>query len=189
MTAIVGIVEDGNVYIGADSIGSCEGVVYPRADTKVFTKGPFAFGFAGSFRAGQIMKYVVEVPVPTQSDGDLHAFMVRRFVPIMQKGLKSAGFSTDDGSCHLLVGINGRLFEVDVDYQIAESPEGFMSIGAGAEAARASLLTSTKLCGFIPARHRLEAALEVASRYCANVGAPFHFVSVQGNMLAPNPPC
>lgn len=189
MTAIVGLVENGNVYLGGDSYASNGNSIFPRADRKLFVKGPYAIGFAGSFRAGQILRHQVSLPLPTTEETDLHSFMVRRFIPAVRRGLRSEGFEqTEDSTVRLLIGVNGRLFCMEPDFQVAESAEPFAAIGSGYDLARASLHTSFELCSILPARHRLEAALRVTSSYCSGVGPPFHFVSVKRNTFAPNPP-
>ena len=72
MTAIVGLVQDGSVYIGADSAGVYGMSLTVRADTKVFRKKKYLFGFTTSFRMGQLIRYAMKLPKPR---GDLDAFM------------------------------------------------------------------------------------------------------------------
>ena len=52
MTCIVGLVENGKVYIGGDSAGVAGLDVRMRSDEKVFTKGNMIFGYTSSFRMG-----------------------------------------------------------------------------------------------------------------------------------------
>lgn len=54
----------GRVYIGADSasINLSNLDSRPRIDRKVFSKDGYVIGFAGSFRAGQILKFNVNYP-------------------------------------------------------------------------------------------------------------------------------
>lgn len=56
MTAIVGLVEKGNVYIGGDSAGVAGLSISIRGDEKVFKVGPFIMGFTSSFRMRAITK-------------------------------------------------------------------------------------------------------------------------------------
>jgi hypothetical protein len=52
VTAIVGLVHEGTVYIGGDSAGVSGYSMTVRADAKVFTVGPYLLGFTTSFRMG-----------------------------------------------------------------------------------------------------------------------------------------
>ncbi len=54
MTAIVGLVHNATVYIGGDSAGVSGYSMTVRADSKVFTIGPYLMGFTTSFRMGQL---------------------------------------------------------------------------------------------------------------------------------------
>lgn len=79
MTCIVGMVEGGRVWIGGDSAGVAELELTVRADEKVFTNGPYVFGFTSSFRMGQLLRYKLKPPKPPRF-GDLMAFMVNDFI-------------------------------------------------------------------------------------------------------------
>jgi hypothetical protein len=57
VTVIAGIVEQGRVILGGDSAGVAGYELTVRSDVKVFTSGAYVFGFAGSFRAGQLLHW------------------------------------------------------------------------------------------------------------------------------------
>lgn len=52
MTCIVGIVDNGKVYMGADSLGVGGLSKRVRKDPKLFRVGEFVFGYTSSFRMG-----------------------------------------------------------------------------------------------------------------------------------------
>jgi len=64
MTCIVGLVENGKVYIGGDSAGVAGLDITTRKDEKVFQKENMIFGFTSSFRMGQILRYSFKNPRP-----------------------------------------------------------------------------------------------------------------------------
>ena len=88
MTAVVGLVHNGRVHLGADSAGSSGWSLTLRADEKVFRNGPYAMGFTTSYRMGQLLRYAFAPPEPT---GDLQGFMVTTFVDSVRACLKDGG--------------------------------------------------------------------------------------------------
>ena len=90
MTCIVGIVDAGRVLIAGDSAGSDGWHVDSRADSKVFTVGPYAMGFTTSFRMGQLLRYRLDVPGPDTWDVD--RYMATTFVDAVRDCLKAGGF-------------------------------------------------------------------------------------------------
>lgn len=178
MTAIVGLVHDGQVHIGGDSASVSGWTMTVRADAKVFTKGPFVFGFTTSFRMGQLIRYAADPPTPDPAD--LDAFMATKFVDAIRNCLKAGGWAKktderEEGGI-FLVGTCGRLFSVYADYQVGEAVDGYAAVGCGDEIALGALYASTG-SGLTP-RARLELALQAAQRFSAGVRGPFAFASL-----------
>lgn len=184
MTAIVGLVHAGRVHIGGDSAGVSGWEITTRADTKVFRNGPFVFGFTTSFRMGQLIRWSLTAPEP---DDDLDRFMCTTFVDSIRACLKAGGWAKKDNDREeggrFLVGVRGRLFKVDTDYQVGESLDGFAAVGAGAEIALGALYAThnprvAALRDISPQDH-LGVALQAAERFSAAVRSPFEFISDQ----------
>ena len=177
MTAVAGIAEDGAVWIGADSAGVSGNSLAVRADHKAFRRGPFAFGFTTSFRMGQLLRYRMTAQAPGP-DADLHEFMCTTFADQVRNCLKDGGWAEQDkgreSGGNFLVGVNGRLFEVFSDYQVAERQDPFAATGCGEDFLLGSLHTSAFL-GWPPEK-RILAALEAAERFSAGVQGPFRLV-------------
>ena len=57
MTCIVGLVDDGKVYMGGDAASVDGYIVRTSALSKVFRNGPFLIGYSTSWRMGQILQY------------------------------------------------------------------------------------------------------------------------------------
>lgn len=179
MTAIVGLVHDGRVYIGGDSAGVAGWSMTVRADAKVFRNGPYVMGFTTSFRMGQLLRYALDAPPPT---GDLDRFMATTFVDAIRKCLKDGGWAKKDAEQEaggkFLVGIGGRLFCVETDYQVGEPATGYAAVGCGDEIALGALY-ATALAG-LPPKKRIEIALQAAEQFSAGVRAPFRCLSAKG---------
>lgn len=175
MTCIVGLVYDGNVYMGADSAGiddDCNVMI--RLDRKLFRKGEFVIGFAGSYRMGQVLQYQFSMPSLASGD-DLMAYMVTKFIPTVRSVLEKNGVEDEPS---LLVGVRDRLFLIDSDSQVAEHACGYAAIGVGAPYGYASLHTSgtghfnVKVA---PAYERVRLALQAAATFNASVAEPFYY--------------
>lgn len=177
MTAVVGLVHAGRVYIGADSLGSSGNQGAARADAKVFRVGPALFGYAGSYRGGQVIRY--SFALPERDDLDWHAYMCTRFVDALRDAWRSAGYvgrsnEVEFVGTEMLVGFGGCLWSVHSDLQIGEYVEPWTAIGSGSEYALGSLWSTERVVGLRDQPEtRVALALKAAARYCPTVGGPF----------------
>lgn len=188
MTAIVGLVHEGTVYLGADSAGVAGYSLVVRSDAKVFNNGPYVMGFTDSFRMGQLLRYAFRPPAPlgrgVEDCKDVPRFMATHFVDAVRATLKEGGWLRKDSEQEeggtFLVGARGRLFEIGSDFQVGEAADGYAAIGCGDELALGSLF-ATEPRGWVdplPPKSRVRLALEAAERYSAGVRGPFTYAQV-----------
>lgn len=177
MTCIVGLVHDGDVYIAGDSAGVSGYDLRVRADEKVFQNGHYAFGFTSSFRMGQLIRYAFTPPAVPNEDADLRAFMTTTFVDALRECLKKGGYAKRENEVEaagvFLVGVHGRLFVIESDYQVGENVDGFAAVGCGDQVALGSLYTTRTAAYLHEPEYRVRAALEAAERFSAGVRGPF----------------
>lgn len=177
MTAIAGFVDKGKVWIGGDSAGVVGLGLTVRADSKVFQNGEFLFGFTSSFRMGQLLRFAFNPP-PINEKQDLYAYMVTNFVDAVRACLKAGGYASlkdgEESGGTFLVGVRGRLFVIDSDYQVGEALDGYDSCGCGADIIAGALYATS---GMDPAK-RIETALMAAENHSAGVRGPFVVMSV-----------
>jgi len=175
MTCIAGVVDNGKVYLSGDSAGVGGWNLDVRADRKVFTNGSFIFGFTTSFRMGQLIQYSFRPP-KRYDDTDVMAYMVTEFIDALRGCLKNGGFARKDAEVEaaggFLVGYQGRLFNIESDYQVGESVCGYHAIGCGDSFAKGALFATV---GGQPI-DRLTLALKAAESHSAGVRGPFHYV-------------
>lgn len=170
MTCIIGVEHKKKVYIGGDSAGTNEHMLQRiRDDKKVFVKDNFIFGYAGSFRMGQLIQHALKIP--KFKGGDLHSFMVTEFIDSVRACLKA-----DDLQPMFLVGHKGKLFTVQGDFQVGMPRDGFDAIGSGGDIAMGAMHVSAHNRRK-PAK-RIEEALRAASINNAAVRPPFTILSV-----------
>jgi len=179
VTCIVGVVSGERVWLGGDSAGVGGYSLAVRKDEKVFSRGPYVMGFTTSYRMGQLLRYSGEIPTPP-ADADLMAFMVTDFIGAVRKVLADGGYRRRENEVEtggtFLVGVSGRLFRVDSDFQVGEALDGMDACGSGAEVALGAL---TVLAGLLPGA-RLERALSASEQWNAGVRRPFVIVGGAG---------
>jgi ATP-dependent protease HslVU (ClpYQ) peptidase subunit len=168
-----------NVYIGGDSAGVSGYSMTVRADSKVFSVGPYLMGFTTSFRMGQLIRYALEAQKPA---GDLDRFMATNFIDAVRACLKAGGWAKKDNDREeggtFLVGVHGRLFTVEEDYQVTASADGYAAIGCGSELALGALYATARTR--MSPKRRVVLALQAAERFSTGVRGPFLCLSQDG---------
>ncbi|MFR0354154.1 hypothetical protein [Streptomyces sediminimaris] len=174
MTVIVGLVHRKRVHLAGDSAGVSGYQLTIRRDPKVFTNGPYVFGFTTSFRMGQLLHHAFNAPHP---EGDLAKFMATKFIDAVRTCLKAGGFARKDSEQEeagtFLVGTHGRLFAVHSDYQVGEPADQYAAVGCGDEFALGALHATAHLN--LKPRERLTAALRAADHHSAGVAGPYAY--------------
>jgi len=170
MTCIVGLIDNGDVYIGGDSAGVAGLSLSIRADEKVFSNGPFIMGFTSSFRMGQLLRYKFDPPAQTVSQSDME-YMVTSFIDSARHCFSSNGFGDKDATVggSFLVGYKGKLYSIERDYQVGIPTADFDAVGCGSDLALGAMHATE---GLKP-MDRINLALEAASRFSAGVSPPF----------------
>lgn len=176
MTCVAAVVSKGVVTMAADSAGVSGWQLAIRSDPKVFRRGEFVIGFTSSFRMGQLLRHVLQLPVPPRgrrSNAALARFMTVEFVGALRACLKEHGWMTStngqESGGQFMVGVHGRLFTVESDFQVAEERGDFAAVGCGADLARGALFALRNS----PAKQRVITALKAAEYGSAGVRRPF----------------
>jgi ATP-dependent protease HslVU (ClpYQ) peptidase subunit len=190
VTCIVGLVEGDKVWIGGDSAGLAGWDLTVRKDPKVFRNGEFVMGFTSSYRMGQLLAHAF---TPPPIEGDLHAYMVTKFVDAVRDCLKAGGYAKKENDAEaggtFLVGVRGRLFNIGNDYQVGEPMDGYAAVGCGDQIAVGAVYgaQSDGQRNFImnlpprPAEAIVRIALEAAERFSGGVRGPFVVISTQAD--------
>jgi len=184
MTCIVGLMHDGIVYMGADSMASNGYTRAIRKDKKVFklksTKGALA-GFTTSFRMGQLLMYADNLIDDTVFVD--HEYLVTHFIPSIQKLFEEGGFSKNTSgelsAGDFLLAYNNKLYTIFSDYQVAEDIENYASCGSGEPFALGSLYSTEG--SVLSPEERIHKALQAASAHCPTVSAPYYIMNTKNN--------
>lgn len=149
-----------------------------RADTKVFRKDRYLFGFTTSFRMGQLIRYSLQLP---KLEGEIDKFMTTKFIDALRDCLKTGGWARKENDREeggtFLVGVSGQLFVVYDDYQVGKTADGFAAVGCGDQVALGALY-ATAGTDLKPQR-RVMLALQAAERFSAGVRGPFVCMSIR----------
>jgi len=181
MTCIAGVAKDGKVYMGGDSAITDEGagIVSRMHLPKVFIKGEFIVGYAGSARFGKLMQHVFiypKVPNNIRTSEQLDAFLNGIVVTDLKKQAQEMSLEKEEKEDFaVLVGLRGHLFEFDEDWAMFEVGRNYNAIGSGAGVALGSLYTTE---AWKDPSKRIRVALEAASLYTPYVGEPFDILSI-----------
>lgn len=174
MTCIVGLIDNGSIYMGGDSAGVAGLSISVRLDEKVFQNGPMLIGGTTSFRMLQLLRYKLDPPKQTVSQDDMK-YMCTDFIDSVRKcftdnefGYKDERNAFNDGG-NFLVGYNGKLYQIWGDFQVGISSQPFDAVGCGKDLALGAMYVNSHLYP----EERIKLALEVASTFNAGVVAPF----------------
>lgn len=141
MTCIVGWTNGKNVYMSGDLMGSSEIQCSRVTHQKVFKREIFInkirsellIGYTTSFAMGQMLEHHFEIP--DMNELDPYIYLIKDFIPKLKKFFENEKFSkiTDnviEGGTFLL-GIKGRLFIIEDDFQCFERADKFAACGCG----------------------------------------------------------
>ena len=172
MTCIIGLEEDGRVYIGADSCTSNGGFDRDSVlDKKIFRKNGFIFAHTGTVRAKQIIEHLIDFPSPKTFDDN---FVINKIAEPIRSKFKEIGYSeikdnqesTEDG---FIIAYKQSAYFIYSNYTVSRNKDGLITAGCGGRFARGAMLALKDL----PPIERIERALEIASICSVAVESPF----------------
>ena len=186
MTCIVGVVKGDTVWLGGDRAatnGSLTRTIIK--EPKIFLKGDIGFGVCGLPKVMDALQHAIELPEHVK--GDDKAYLVSELIPAVREGLKKQDAAHEEpgyGTCFqgaMLIAYRGSLYELQCNFQLVESAEGFRAVGSGGEAAMGALRASR---GMDNARKRVLEALQTSAEVNAGVAPPFDVICVKTRIPA-----
>ena len=178
MTCIIGLVEGGKTYMGADSAAVSGVNICTRKDEKIFHSPPFLIGFTTSFRMGQLLRYSLKIRGKVRNN-DIFKFMCTHFVDACRESFKAGGWSgavegRENGGC-FLVAYKNRLFTVESDFQVGEVHDKYAALGSGDLVAMGAMhATQTE-----NPIERINRALSASECFISSVRRPFYIYTMQ----------
>lgn len=186
MTIIIAYKEKDKIWMGADSQCTDGGTAIHLKTEKIVKKKieniDIIYGVAGYIRVNNILKYNFNEPQFDENCQTLDDYMYKTWLKSFRKTITKNGFKdTSEGIDNfndsiLLVGIQGRIFRVDSNYQMYEINEDYTCIGSGSSYARGALYVTK--CMEIPIDTKVGLALEAACHYNIYCSEPFSILSI-----------
>ena len=179
MTIVVGYKTKNKVVIAADSQGTAGYDKSNRADQKVFVTHGIGYGFCGSYRMGQIIKFhSTKLKLPKHEP---YGFVVTDLVPMWRRLLAKHGSlykseNIDGNLGSFILAVNGHLFTVESDFQVAEQEELFTAQGCGAAYALGSLFTTASVD--MPIKDKVICAITAAQAFSSGCGGRIDYLKV-----------
>ncbi|WP_413219869.1 hypothetical protein [Tritonibacter mobilis] len=134
---------------------------------------------------GQALQYGWTIPDMPKRSELLPEWMCTDFIDSVRERLGEAGFKKTDNGVErggmFMVGLRGRLFTVDSDFQVGEVLESYHAIGCGGDLALGSMYASGTTTPHMKPTEHIELALAAAAEWSAYVRAPFHVEILKGD--------
>lgn len=181
MSCVIGYADNEKIYIGGDS--ACVNIetfdIRTRRDPKVFIKDNFIFGYVGSYRVGQVLRYSFVIPPKPKGGMKDFDYLCSIFVPSLIASLKendcfqykNEGEFVFDGK--IMVGFDKNIYVISSDLQVTCELGTYFTIGSGESYAIGALHTMEKMNIDLPPEKKIEFALETAEYYNSSVRRPF----------------
>lgn len=177
MTTIVGIVENGRVWLGSDSLVSDSmqklGLPHSKTVMRYVGKRPLCFGVSGSSRVSQLLE---RLDMPDYGRKSSSRGFMLDLAEALRECLKEKGAVIEErgeqgGNFEVLVGFEGKLFVIQSDFSVLETRGDYASVGSGQYYALGSLFSTSQLSR--DPEWRLRLALMAAEKYDPGSGRPF----------------
>ena len=170
MSCVVGIVDQGKIWMGADSAMTERETVLHTKESKVFKFGRrMIIGCAGTLRDIQAIKYTMRPPNHPKRKSD-REYLVTYLIPTIINVLVVNGIIRGDDPIEtnnqFIIGYRGNLYVTDSVFSIDDVGK-YGAIGAGEQFALGSLMNSKG-----NPESRIRRALKTACR-CYSVRPPF----------------
>jgi ATP-dependent protease HslVU (ClpYQ) peptidase subunit len=178
MTCIIGLVDNGKIYMGADYGAASGWNVTATLLPKVFQKRDMLIGYTTSFRMGQLLQFKLSIPDHDEDEKSVEEFIISDVLEAIRKCLKDGGYSKIENSQEeggtFLLGYKGRLFGINDDFGVTEEMDGFDACGCGGDFA----LGAMKAFSNLEPRKRILRALEIADHFSGGVKPPFRILEI-----------
>lgn len=183
MTCIAAVVKDGKICMGGDAAAvNGSGDIFAVRNPKVFQKGSILFGYAGEFRYGQLIQYLLKIPEKQTGQTDME-YLVSLLIPAIQACLDEGGNlmienekKTSDYSL-MIIGYNKKIYQIGSNFMVIENCDNYLSIGIGECYALGSLYT-TESPDNAPIESRVQWALEAATHLHGGVRPPYTILTI-----------
>lgn len=186
MSVVVGLEAPGHgAWLAAESqMTNRDDVHTMRTTPKVWRDGIYVIGFVGSGSEGDMLRYRVDWPLPSDHGVDVHdhdamyQFMATRFVDTIHQAQAGRPWERtsergEKWGPTLLVAVADQVYSVFSDYQVLRTTCGYHAIGSGDALALGALhALTTYNTGQITPATIVARAVEAAKVHHGDCGGP-----------------
>lgn len=183
MTCVAAVGHEGRVWIGSDAVGLDDGdLVFRLQEPKVFLKGPFLIGCAGTHLANQLIRRLwmpdkkwEENRLALKDEGVMWRVRDSLWEFLHEAGRWELMCQKDDPQLMhgaFIIGYRGTVWHIGVDGTVDTFEANYHAIGTGQEVALGSLHTTQQMIKDCPF-HRVELALQAAEYHLSAIEGPF----------------
>lgn len=174
MTCVIGYKDDFGIVMGADSIAVMDNQYFISPIDKIFMKGDFMFGYCGSPRMGDLLKYSLKFPKHKKGLPD-HEYLATSFINEVITCFAEAGFQKVEAESIygglFIIGYHNNLYRIDADYQVNQTMDNYIVIGSGEPYSLGALAVVDKM--ELTTEEKIIIALEASESFCTDVKPPF----------------
>lgn len=175
MTCIVGVVNNGKIYFGADSQMSDGNLKLMVSDEKVFIKSNIIFGVAGNCRFSKLLKYYLDIP--PQDDGMSDIFYLHHMiVENIRKLALDYGYSEKENNqesinSYTIIGYKDTIYSLDAMFSLSKIDIKYWAEGTGRQVALGVMYNLRN--ENMPIKEKILKALEASEYFSSGVSYPF----------------
>lgn len=178
MTCIAALVENGKVYMAADSQCTTGDVVGMLSEGKIIKKDDILMGVCGKASIINGIRYDLYLPARHIDDTDNHyIFKVGKAIDSLFEIENKYRQDAKDANAGIIIGYKGKIYEYSGGGGcILAYSNDFLCDGSGWKHAQGSLFTTQKMN--LSPKERLRLALESAIHFCASCGGDITYEEV-----------
>jgi len=172
MTCIIGLEQDGVVYVGADSfIGDDETRSEQATNPKIFQKNGMLIACSGCLRAIQIVEHLLKLDNPKKFDEQYIIENIAEKIRLKFKDIDYVGTQENYQKLptSFLIAYKDKMFTIEGNYALTRAKDGILCLGAGSEFAYGAM----KALKNLKPEKRIKKSLKITSYYSNYVIAPF----------------
>lgn len=174
MSCIIAVKRNGVIVFGSDSLVSTSYNKYSCKNDKIFYKGKTIIGVAGSPRVGQLIQYELKDFKIKSNDQTEMEYMVKIVAQSIKTVLEeNNACDPEEFPFEVLIGYNGKLYQMFNDFQIVELDYPYQAVGSGSDIAIGSLFTSSMVDPDVDLMTMVQRGLTAASMFDKHVGGDF----------------
>lgn len=147
---------------------------HPSLTKKIFRRGEYLIGAAGSWAYLQALQHALDLPQPPKVISTYHdaeEFLIKNIIPILSEYLISLNDDCKDIAYEALITFNSYIFEIQQGIDVYSPPKGYLAIGCASQLAMGALY-AMEAYDMSP-EARLAIALDAAEAFNATVCKPY----------------